>query len=448
MQVHAVPDAERAFDSTGRKLPWGYDFADSDQNQRRVPEERGPFGKTRQRGASRAKTPTNRSEADNAKIDNERTIDDIFGRFKQEEDKKRSISARQNTVLPTSTSVPNLIDTSNGLSTSFGPGASSNAALSREPKEVILYGYGADAQWAALSHYEKISNGVIYEEYDREPYNTKFGYSFASQRASHYRSLTKTALRKVNEFVGGDHWIKVTFDSVEAAEMACHYSPKAIQGWLVYAEMYRGTPPTVGDVAIRADSGAASQTASPNTLSSGTLGLGAPSQSSATASSATVIAGTLPQQRFPDQSTIEPTFIRRSGAFPPLSFDTPLEGALAPPSQSQSQGMIQSPVSTTALSSRSGRATLRIKGAKPIGFLPPEKAFLPAKSRWQQTLGSWPIIGWAIGSGQGIIGDHVPRKEDGTFDLAGASLYWRLWYAVDSCFGSDFCGVRDLEYDE
>jgi hypothetical protein len=28
MQVHAVPDAERAFDSTGRRLPWGYEFAE------------------------------------------------------------------------------------------------------------------------------------------------------------------------------------------------------------------------------------------------------------------------------------------------------------------------------------------------------------------------------------------------------------------------------------
>jgi hypothetical protein len=28
MQVHAVPDAERVFDSTGRKMPWGYDFAE------------------------------------------------------------------------------------------------------------------------------------------------------------------------------------------------------------------------------------------------------------------------------------------------------------------------------------------------------------------------------------------------------------------------------------
>lgn len=321
--------------------------------------------------------------------------------------------------------------------------------LLREPKEVILYGYGTDAQWAALLHYEKVSNGVIYEEYDREPYNPKFGYSFASQRASHYRSLTKAALRKVNEFVGGDHWIKVTFDSAEAAEMACHYSPKSIQGWQVYAEMYRGTPPTVGDVAIRADSGAASQAASPNTVSSGTLGLGAPSQSSATASSATATAGASSSQpSFFARSTLEPASMRRSGAFPTLGFNASLDNAPAPPSQSQTYPMTQTSASTTALAPRSGRATLRIKGARTVGFLPPEKAFLPAKPRWQQTFGSLPIIGWAIGSGQGIIGDQVPRKEDGTFDLAGASLYWRLWYAVDSCFGSDFCGVRDVEYDE
>ena len=26
MQVHAVPDSDKAFDSTGRKLPWAYDL--------------------------------------------------------------------------------------------------------------------------------------------------------------------------------------------------------------------------------------------------------------------------------------------------------------------------------------------------------------------------------------------------------------------------------------
>ncbi|KAF2851027.1 hypothetical protein T440DRAFT_507708 [Plenodomus tracheiphilus IPT5] len=445
MQVHAVPDSERAFDSTGRKLPWAYEFADSDQNQRRIPEERGPFGKPRQRGTSRAKTPTTKSDADKAQSDNLRAIDDIFGRYKQEEDKRRSISTRPNTALPPSASAPNLIDASNGLTTSFGPGPSTNAALSREPKEVILYGYGADAQWAALSHYEKVSNGIIYEEYDREPYNTKFGYAFASQRASHYRTLSKSALRKVNEFVGGDHWIKVTFNSAEAAEMACHYSPKSIQGWLVYAEMYRGTPPTVGDVAIRAEVGGVSQAASPNTVSSGTLGLGAISQSSTTASSATVTGARSASQSGLPRSVTEPAFMR-SGAFPTQEFDTPLDRAQEP--SLQPQIFAQNSASSTAVNSRTGRATLRLKNARPVGFLPPEKAFLPAKPRWQQTFGSWPVIGWVIGSGHGLIGDQVPRKEDGTFDLAGASLYWRLWYAVDGCFGSDFCGVKDAEYDE
>ncbi|KAI8934912.1 hypothetical protein NX059_008582 [Plenodomus lindquistii] len=457
MQVHAVPESERAFDSTGRKLPWAYEFADSDQNQRRIPEERGPFGKPRQRGTSRAKTPTTKSDADKAQSDNLRAIDDIFSRIKQEENKKRSITTRPNNTLPPSSSAPNLIDASNGLGTSFGTGASTTAAFSREPKEVILYGYGHDAQWAAISHYEKVSNGIIYEEYDREPYNHKFGYAFASQRASHYRGLSKTALRKVNEFVGGDHWIKVTFDSAEAADTACHYSPKSIQGWLVYAEEYRGTPPTVGDVPLRPEAGGLSQAASPNTVSSGTLGMGGASTTD-TASSMTATGGGLGGSQggvMLSRSETEPAFMRRSGAFPTQDFEDEraVERAQGPPSsqpQAQTFGTTdaQNPASSSALASRTGGATLRLRNAKAAAFLPAEKAFLPSKSRWQQTLASLPVAGWFIGSGAGIIGDQVPRKEDGTFDLAGASLYWRLWYMVDGCFGSDFCGVKDAEYDD
>ncbi|KAF1944197.1 hypothetical protein EJ02DRAFT_452571 [Clathrospora elynae] len=456
MQVHAVPESERVFDSTGRKLPWGYEFADSDQNQqRRMPEEKGPFGKARKRGTSRAKTPTVKSVEDAAKLDNQRAIDDIFGRFWVDEDKKRSITTtttRPSATIPPSTAAANLIDVSNGLNASFAGGASTTAGFTQEPKEVILYGYGTDAQWAAISHYEKVSNGIIYEEYDREPDNPKFGYAFTSHRASHYRSLNKSALRKVNEYVGGDHWIKVTFDSAEAAERACHYSPKSIQGWLVYAEMYRGMGPQGGDQAIRAEVGGFSQAASPNTISSGTLGARGASQSSATASSATATASRpAPQARLPRSAT-EPSFLRTSGAFPSHVDDMPVEPA---PQQLQQQQALDpntfpSQTTTTALNPRSQRAALRLKGAnvKPVIFQPSSKAFLPAKPRWQRTVGSLPIIGWVVGSGQGIIGDHVPRKEDGSFDLASASLYWRAWYMVDSCFGSDFCGVRDAEYDE
>ncbi|KAH7090267.1 hypothetical protein FB567DRAFT_287070 [Paraphoma chrysanthemicola] len=414
----------------------------SDKNQRRIPEEKGPFGKARKRGTSRAKTPTNNSAADAARAENDKTIDKIFGGFKLEEASRRSVRVPSGSgALPPSASAPNLID-AGGLSQSFQPGASTNTGAIKEPKEVILYGYGSDAQWAAISHYEKVSSGLIYEDYDREPYNPKVGVSFSSfntHRASTFRTLSKSALRKVNEYVGGDHWIKVTFDSADAAERACHYSPHSIQGYTVFAEPYRGTGPTGGDRAIRAAvGGALSQTASPNTLSSGTLG---GRDSSATASSATATASAAPSHGLA-RSTTEPLFFRASGAFPQ---DTE---PLAP--TPQAQPLAQTSSTSTSLHPRSQRATLRLKGAnvKPAVFQPPELAFLPAKPRWQQTVGSLPIIGWLIGSGHGIIGEQIPRKEDGSFDANAASLYWRTWYAVDACFGTDFCGVREAEYDE
>jgi hypothetical protein len=428
----------------------------SDKNQRRVPEEKGPFGKARRRGTSRAKTPTANSAADAARVENDKAIDAIFGRFKAEEATQRSVRGASGSIaaLPPSASAPNLLD-AGGLSVSFQAGASTILAA-KEPKEVILYGYGTDVQWAAISHFEKVSNGLIYEDYDREPYNPKLGVSFSgysAHRASTFRSLDKSALRKVNEYVGGDHWIKVTFDSAEAAERACHYSPHNIQGYTVYAEPYRGTGPTGGDRAMRANiGGALSQAASPNTLSSGTLGGRDASQSSTTASSATA-TGLAPASTGPfARSITEPALYRASGAFP-QDYESLVPPTQAQPNLSQSLAHSSSTTTTTtttALNPRSARATLRLKGAnvKPAVFLPQEKAFLPSQPRWQQTVGSLPIIGWVIGSGQGIIGDQVPRKEDGTFDVKAASLYWRTWFAVDMCFGTDFCGVREAEYDE
>jgi hypothetical protein len=439
MDLHIAPQPDRTLRAFADMEP-----DSSDKNQRRIPEEKGPFGKSRRRGTSRAKTPTEKSLFSEAQRDNDKTIDNIFGHFKTTESNQRSIRGASGAVaaLPPSASAPNLIE-AGGLS--FQGGASTNTSA-KEPKEVILYGYGSDTQWAAISHYERVSGGIIYEEYDREPYNPKLGLSFhaSSMRASNMRHLDKSAIQKVNQFIGGENWIKVTFDSAEAAERACHYSPHSIQGYTVFAEPYRGTGPTGGDRAIRANvGGPLSQTASPNTLSSGTLG---GRDSSTTASSATATAPTAPFAR----PITEPVF-RASGAFPedtalvPTPQSQPQSGSLAQQSSSTTQT-----TTTTALNPRSARATLRLKGAnvKPAVFLPQEKAFLPSQPRWQQTVSSLPIIGWVVGSGGGVIGDQVPRKEDGSFDWEKASLYWRGWNAVDSCFGTDFCGVRDAEYDD
>ena len=421
------------------------DLYDSpEKNQRRVPEERGPFGKSIKRGTSRLKTPAISSALDEARMSNNKAIDDIFSKVKKDESSKRSVRGASG-ALPPSASAPNLLESGN-LGASFQAGAST--AATKEPKEVMLYGYGGDVQWAAVAHFEAVSNGIIYEEYDREPWNAKQAVSFSGfnlQRASSLRSLNKSYIQKVNQYVGGDHWIKVTFDSAEAAERACHYSPHNIQGYTVFAEPYRGTGPTGGDRPIRANAGGAlSQTASPNTLSSGTLG---GRDSSITASSATATASvpaSLPR------SITAP--LLRPGAFPQDHDAQPL----APTPQAQPSSLAQTSSSSTmtttatALNPRSARATLRLKGAniKPAVFLPQEKAFLPAQPRWQQTVGSLPIIGWVIGSGQGIIGEQIPRKEDGSFDSKAASLYWRAWYAADQCFGTDFCGVREAEYDD
>lgn len=417
----------------------------SEHAQRRIPEEKGPFGKARKRGTSRSKTPSAKNVEDQAKLENLRAIDDIFTRHKADVDKQKSLSGRKSSgpagQVPVSASAPNLLE-AGGLSGSFQAGVSTNNAV-KEPKEVILYGYGNEVQWAAISHYERVSGGVIYEQYEREPSGQRYGFAFTPQRASHYKSLSKSAIAKVNEFVGGENWIKVTFDSPEAAERACHYSPHVIQGYTVFAEPYRGTGPTGGDRAIRATAGAASTTASPNTLSSTTMQLGA-SQSSATMSSATATASV--PASMPPRMASEP-LLRATGSFP-YEDETVVP---VPPAAPEAPPQPQAAVVARATSShprQSGRATLRIKNAKPAIFQPQEKAFLPAAPRWQQTLSTFPIIGWVIGSGHGIIGDQVPRKEDGTFDNTSASLYWRVWYMIDGCFGTDFCGVKEAEYEE
>ncbi|CAI6262458.1 unnamed protein product [Periconia digitata] len=421
MQVHAVPDSERAFDSAGRRLPWAIEYADSDNGSRRIPEERGPFGKARKRGLSRSRTPNAKVAEDTTKSKNLQAIDDIFARVKADIVPQQSQSIGRKSSGPAS-QLPTSASTSNeGLLAS---------ATAKEPKEVILYGFGSDAQWFAISHFEKVSMGIIFEEYERNPSGPKYGAPFsAKQRDVLYRSLSKSAVNRVNSWVGGEHWIKVTFDSPESAERACHYSPYIHQGYSIFAEPYRGTGPSGGDRPIRAASGGASLTASPNTMSSATMQMGA-SQSSATASSATATAS-IPASAPPSR-----------GAFPNGG------GGEATSITSNSRSESQNAVQTSSQTRQPTKSTLRIKNAKPIVFLPQEKAFLPAPPPWQQTLSSFPIIGWVIGSGHGIIGDQVPRKEDGSFDNATASLYWRVWYSIDTCFGSDFCGVKEAEYDE
>lgn len=409
-------------------------FFSSENSKRRIPEERGPFGKARKRGVSRSKTPNISNAQDLVKQENLKHIDDIFAQYKAD-DKQKSLRKSSASQLPVSASAPNLLE-AGGLSSSFQAGTPTNGV--KIPKEAILYGFGEGQQWAAISKFEDISNGTIYEEYERQPQDPKFGLSFVPPRELQKSKLSASQIARINEYVGGDHWVKVTFDSAEAADRAIHWSPHTILGYEVYAEEYRGVGPKDGDRPIPA--GSLSLTASPATISSGTVHGGA-SQFSATASSATATSCA------PVRRTSRP----RLGEWDP-SFDfdvTPARASqpVAPISHDQSLAHV-----TSSQHRHSGTSTLRLKSNSnlkvKLGEFKEGKVFLPSRPKWQETLGQLPVLGWVVGSGNGLIGDQVPRNADGKFDHANASLYWQLWYAIDSCAGTDFCGVKEIEYDE
>jgi hypothetical protein len=344
-------------------------------NQRRVPEERGPFGRpTTRRGASRSKTftPVGKKEDKDA-VENWRAIDDVFNKAKQES---------------------GTVQVGNGT----GPQA---AAPSGVPSEVILYGFPEPYQYSAVEFFERVSGGIIYEDYDRLPPNTRFNLTLSRSEGARTGKIPADALRKVNRYHGGEHWIKVTFDSAEAADRACYYSPHTLHGHIIYAERYRGEGP-VRDEAIPATrERLASVRSSPSqTTSSSTL----QPASTATASSSTVQPVT--------QQPIPMTSLRRS---------------VLTPSSAVRQ-----------------RNTQLIQGASRAVLLPAESALLPASSRWQQTFGAWPIIGFFFGGpSHDMIGNELPRKEDGTFDWDNASLYWWFWALLDSWFFfANFLGLK------
>lgn len=372
-----------------------------------MPEEKGPFGKSmRRRGgtSSRSKTVTPARKEDQAKVDNAKYIDDIFGSYKA----SLKVADTGNAGAGLEAAAP---------ATAAQPGATGEAT------EVIIYGFGSDLQWSAIEFYERVSNGIIYEDYDRHPPHSKYNLALSMNRVSAQRNLPQTVLRKKNQYVGGEHWIKVTFDSAEAGELACYNSPHVLHGHLVYAERYRGVGPKEDIAIIAPSNGIASATTSPTIRSSTVDGRNTDSPfSSMTASSATATAS--------------------AAATVSTHVSQPIPGSLVQSDSSPTVFDNQSSTSSALHKRQTSNATLRVRGAKRAVLLPAEQAFMPVAPRWQRTVSSIPLVSAIFGAGSGIIGDQVPRKEDGLFDWGNASWYWRTWYWVDSILGTDFCGIK------
>ena len=292
------------------------------------------------------------------------------------------------------------------------------------PVELILRGYRSSSQqYAAISHYENLA-GLILEDYPRDPPASQRRYrsELRDPAFTRKRNLTGDERSLVNRADGGEHWVKVTFESAEAANAAVYSSPQRILGYLVFAEPYRGIAPAKDEPCPDIDGlmeggGIARSQSMPASV-------GTPHRKSTNG------MPTMLRSRLLDLS---PSDSRTSSQ----TLDT------ATLSQSQSHASSGTLTETSAGAKTTSMEPLemdsedsifcrRIPTARRARLLPADQALLPQQSVMQRFGNAVPIIKWFSGS---MIGNEVPRTETGEFDWGRASLYWKIIWWLDATFG-------------
>ena len=374
-------------------------------------EEKGPFGKSnRRKGSSRTRTATP------AKKENP-TLDGF--------EKALSYTLTQEAQLQQGTPTSRMQNEGNLTS-------QHNISVNKQPTQVMIYGYSSESQWAALDFYEKCSYGMICEDYARDPPAAAKRYptTFSSPHAR--RPLTKAEKAMVFKYSGGESWVKVTFDSTEAAERAIERSPIQIYGHWVYAQLYRGIGPEHDE---------------PIPIQEGERGLRQPRQKPQTTGVSYAQQGnvqqdgaaTLPKPLAPST----PTPADQSNDTSPSSSSTVTSGTATGveyPDLRQ-RNVPQTTQSDQPSPAEGNPRMMRHFPDTPRTVLrPASEAFLPQLTWWERQLRWLSEMGLVPGE---VIGNGIPRTADGRVDLARASFYWRFFYWIDSYFGTDFCGLRD-----
>ncbi|RBQ89613.1 hypothetical protein VDGD_02678 [Verticillium dahliae] len=435
--LHNVPDDELYVGDDGVKRPYAMVFPQQDGlpgvRSRRGVAETGSFGRSTRRSRSRTGTPARRENPTLA------AADKLFGSW---------VSNNAATITSANTSAPagNLLGNAPQRKTSSqhlqqddaaaASGASSTQRLLKsEPTEVILRGYRSSAQqYAAINHYEHLA-GLICEDYPREPPPEQRRYKgdLRDPAFTRRRALTPEERAKVNRADGGEHWVKVTFESLEAADAALFSSPQTIQGCQVFAELYRGFPPHKDEAILDADSLVASIDEHHRSQSVPGPGFGAFGTSARRRPGA-------PQRTHSDLS-------------PPgshASSQTLDTATLSQRSATASSGTLPlTTTTTTPAASSSGSAAAaaatidpkdalfctHIPTARKVTLKPVEQAILPSQSFTAKLLAAVPFLMWFIGGFGAMIGNEVPRRDDGDFDYDRASLYWKFIWWLDATFG-------------
>lgn len=404
-------------------------------HKKRQTEERGPFGKSSWRkGSSRATRTQTPAKKENT------ALDGFDAALKYDAHMDPLEQSEQSAILSKASSDGSAVYQQQSLS------------LAKEPTQVILMGYSPNTQWAAISFYENVSGGIICEDYDREPPSERRRYhrNLGTEGYVHARALTNAEKALAYQYSGGRCWIKVTFESPEAAERAMYHSPHIIQGHWVYVEPYRGQGPKVDEpVMVKEEDHQQGLLGVPKPMPTQTQSLG-PSfsmQGLSCAGKPLRANATLPRSFITkDNIDVEP---------PNMTEDTSMSSSTAssatatgPEYPSLSQRSTSHYDDAQALAGTQGNiepslrpTTFKHFPETPRTVLrPANEAFLPQRSWWDTFFKHLTQQGWIP---RDFIGNSIPRLENGDFDWSSASLYWRFFYWIDTHLGTDWCGMKE-----
>ena len=317
-------------------------------------------------------------------------------------------------------------------------------ALNKEPTQVYLQGFSPDTQWAAISFYETVSGGIVCEDYERHPPHERRKYqnSLGNNGYSQPRPLTKAERASTCQYKGGSCWIKVTFDSAEAAERAIDNSPHLLQGHWVYAHLFRGQGPEVDEPIL----------ARKEVRDQGLLGARRTSQTIGASFSISGLnrdAGSRVSATLPKSFTTRPSTSRADQQLvdtPSMTSSTVSSGTatgLEYPDlrRFDSPHACEPGSSEPKMHSQSRPETFtHFPGTTRTVMRPASEAFLPQPSWTDNMQRRLTRRGLIPGD---IIGSAVPRLENGEFDWRSASFYWRFCYWIDTIFGTDICGMKE-----
>ena len=401
-------------------------------------DESGPFGKSR-RGRTRTKhTPTVNKEDPHIAYFGEVLKNDLgkSGPKDQSPPKKsRSRSSSQSNVYNATAS--------GGLTVTVGTTAPAIATpalhIQKEPTEVILYGFKSTQQYAAIDRFEKLSGGYICEDYPRDsPMAFNKFRTIASYPAP--RTLTPEERRKANVYRGGEHWIKITFNSTQAAERALEAAPLEIKGFLVHAELYRGQSPHRDEpLPVRQEGSDVVGLSEPRSTDEVPIHLSSGFLSSSTAGPSdedSRRASTLPRSFSMVPAPSSNANHQATSSFSPSTASSATVTGYAT-SGAPRNGTYRGPSLAETAEVEVCRG---IPTARRVKLRPAEEAVLPRRGTFEVLLSYIPFSDFFRNP---KFVDQIPKFDDGRFDYARATLYWKVCFWLDRIFQTDLCGLKD-----